>query len=220
MITLTRTGPLRDAQASPVTRWMTIETMQIAASFAADDAQRLLLAGIGDLSFKRRAGVKGPGARAWLEALGLATPERPNSWVRTDCGSLVARLGLTEYAVVGAPGSAALERVSQAAPTPGVYPVPRFDAELLLTGRHVHDLFKQTCAFDFEGLDRASQPLVMTSMVGVGVTVLAFTGAQGPYYGLWCDGTYGPYLWNTLNEVAGSFGGGAVGIEALGALAR
>jgi sarcosine oxidase subunit gamma len=37
----------------------------------------------------------------------------------------------------------------------GVYPVARYDAELLLAGRQVHDLLKQTCAFDFESLDPA-----------------------------------------------------------------
>ena len=90
----------------------------------------------------------------------------------------------------------------------------------VLAGRQVHDLLKQTCAFDFESLDPGNRPVVMTSMVGVGVTVLAFGSPQQRYYRLWCDGTYGPYLWNTLIEVAGSLGGGAVGFEALGPLAR
>jgi sarcosine oxidase subunit gamma len=189
------------------------------AAFGPEDAQRLQEAGIGDLSCKRRAGVKGPGAEAWLQTQGLPTPAQPNSWVRAECDSIVARLGLTEYAIVAGPGTSVCEQISRAVP-PRVYPVPRYDAELLLAGRQVHDLLKQTCAFDFESLDPATRPVVMTSMVGVGVTLLAFGGPQQRYYRLWCDGTYGPYLWNTLVEVAGSLGGGAVGFEALGLLAR
>jgi len=217
--TLTRTGPLRDAQQSPGVRWAPQAGMSSAAVFGTDDAQRLQEAGIADLSFKRRAGVKGPGAAAWLQTQGLPTPAQPNSWVRAECGSIVARLGLTEYAVVAGPESSVHEQIVRNVPA-GVYPVARYDAELLLAGRQVHDLLKQTCAFDFESLDPATRPVVMTSMVGVGVTVLAFGSPQQRYYRLWCDGTYGPYLWNTLVEVAGSLGGGAVGFEALGLMAR
>jgi sarcosine oxidase subunit gamma len=217
--TLTRTGPLRDAQQGLGVRWTALVDTQTAAAFAANDAHRLQEAGVGDLSCKRRAGVKGPGAEAWLQTQGLPTPAQPNSWVRAECDSIVARLGLTEYAIVAGPGTSVCEQISRAVP-PRVYPVPRYDAELLLAGRQVHDLLKQTCAFDFESLDPATRPVVMTSMVGVGVTVLAFGSPQQRYYRLWCDGTYGPYLWNTLVEVADSLDGGAVGSESLGLLAR
>lgn len=221
MNALPRTGPLRDAQGHPEMRWVSLESMHTPASFDDGDVLRLEQCGLADLSFKRRAGVKGPGARAWLEELGIATPARPNAWLRSDCGSLVARLGLTEFAVVGAPGSPALAHMNAAVLPPGVYPVPRFDADLLLAGRQVHELLKQTCAFDFEGLELATRPLVMTSMVGVAVTVLAIAGDSGPHYRIWCDGTYGAYLWRTLTQVAAEgLGGGAVGLESLGTLAH
>lgn len=221
MNALPRTGPLRDAQSHPEMRWVSLEGMHTPASFDGGDVLRLVQCGLADLSFKRRAGVKGPGARAWLEELAIPTPARPNTWLRSDCGSLVARLGLTEFVVVGAANGSALSRMAAAQPAPGVYPVPRFDADLLLAGRQVHELLKQTCAFDFEGLELATRPLVMTSMVGVAVTVLAFAGESGPHYRIWCDGTYGAYLWRTLTQVAAEgLGGGAVGLESLGALAH
>lgn len=222
MNALQRTGPLREAQLGHAKHWAELESMPVAAAFAdpETDARRLVLVGVGDTSHKRHAGAKGPGAQAWLGGLGITTPTQPNTWLRLDCGSLVARLGLSEYVVAGSPHGETVERVATTPPVAGVYPVPRFDAEIVLAGRHVHDLMKQACSFDFEGLDLSTRPLVMTSMVGVTVSVIASQSPSGPVYALWCDGTYGPYLWTTLVEIATSFGGGAVGLEALGPLAR
>lgn len=217
---LARTGALRDAQQGLATRWVTLDAMQVAAAFSAAEGARMTQAGIGELSFRRRTGLKGPGARAWLTALGIATPEHANHWIQLPCGSLVARLGDSEFVVVAADDPTVVHAIAAATPAAGVYPVPRFDADLLLAGQRVPELLAQTCAFDFGGLHAATQPLVMTSMVGVGVTVLALSGADGPRWRLWCDGTYGGYLWRTLTGIAGELGGGAVGLETLGALAR
>lgn len=54
------------------------------------------------------------------------------------------------------------------------------------------------------------RPVVITSMVGVGVTIIPEWRAARPLCRIWCDGTYGHYLWETLLEVATSLGGGAV----------
>lgn len=217
---LPRTGALRDAQDAHATRWSTHDLMQVAAALHTGEHARLQEAGIGDLGFRRRAGFKGPGARTWLEAQGVTTPARANQWLQMACGSLVARLGDSEFVVVGASDSSAVDRIATATLAHGVYPVPRFDVDLLLVGPRVPELLRQTCAVDFEAVDASTHSLVMTSMVGVGVTVLVLPGLDGPLYRLWCDGTYGAYLWRTLTAIAGEFGGGAVGLDALGALAR
>ena len=52
----------------------------------------------------------------------------------------------------------------------------------------------------------------MTMMVGVAVTVLTAGFGRTPCYRIWCDGTYGAYLWNTLLEIASELGGGAIGL--------
>jgi len=196
--------------------------MEVAAAFEGDgaEARRLAVVGVGDVSHRRRAGVKGPGARDWLAALGIEAPAQPNSYRLLDDATLLARLGLNEYVLAGPQASEAIARVTTQEAPAGVYPVPRFDAEIVLTGRAVHELLKQTCSFDFESLDLAARPLVMTSMVGVGVTVIALCVSPVPVYRVWCDGSYGGYLWTTLVEVATSLGGGAVGLDALGPLAR
>jgi sarcosine oxidase subunit gamma len=52
-------------------------------------------------------------------------------------------------------------------------------------------------------------------MAGVGVTVLSKKNGKFPSYRIWCDGTYGVYLWETLAEIATELGGGCIGVNAL-----
>ncbi|MHB1145761.1 MAG: methylglutamate dehydrogenase [Thiobacillus sp.] len=144
-----------------------------------------------------RAGVKGPGAAAWLAALDLPVPRAPNSWLPLP-GGLIARLGLTEFLVEG-PEAAKLA----APPTPGVYPVLRQDTALMLKGARLDDLLLETCSVDFRALDLAARPVVLTSMAGVGVTVIPGDEGGMPCCRIWCDGTYGEWFIDTLTGVAG-----------------
>ncbi|MDP1644364.1 MAG: methylglutamate dehydrogenase [Thiobacillus sp.] len=144
-----------------------------------------------------RAGVKGPGAAAWLTDLGLPVPQAPNSWLPLS-GGIIARLGLTEFLIEG-PESAKL-----AAPlVHGVYPVLRQDTALVLRGDRLNDLLLETCSVDFRALDPAVRPVVLTSMAGVSVTVIPCTENGVPYTRLWCDNTYGEWFFETLTGIAG-----------------
>jgi len=144
-----------------------------------------------------RAGVKGPGAAAWLAALDMPVPRAPNSWLPLP-GGLIARLGLAEFIVEG-PESAKL-----AAPLAhGVYPVLRQDTALMLKGARLNDLLLETCSVDFRALDLAARPVVLTSMAGVGVTVIPGEEGGMPCCRIWCDGTYGEWFFETLAGVAG-----------------
>lgn len=150
-----------------------------------------------NVSHTPRAGVKGPGAAAWLAALDLPVPHTPNSWLPLP-GGLIARLGLAEFVVEGA------EAAKLAAPlAPGVYPVLRQDTALVLKGAHLNDLLLETCSVDFSVLDRVARPVVLTSMAGVGVTVIPGEEDGMPCCRIWCDGTYGEWFFETLAGVAG-----------------
>jgi sarcosine oxidase, subunit gamma len=177
------------------------------------DSRRANVLGIADLSHQARAGVKGPGAADWLTGLGLVLPPQPNSWITSPDGGLIARLGLTEYFVEGdAPTVDALRRMKRAA---GVYPVLREDASFALCGHRINELLLQTCNVDFRTLDADSSKLAITAMAGVGITILVTRTADLPCYRLWCDGTYGLYLWETLAGIAQELGGGPIGLDAL-----
>ncbi len=150
-----------------------------------------------DVSPTPRTGVKGPGAAAWLTALGLPVPATPNSWLPLE-GGLIARLGLTEFLVEGP------ESTKLAAPLAhGVYPVLRQDTALVLKGERLNVLLLEICSVDFLALDHAARPVVLTSMAGVAVVAIPEPQGDLPALRLWCDSTWGAWFSETLAEVAG-----------------
>jgi sarcosine oxidase subunit gamma len=159
---------------------------------------------------ERRVGVKGPQTAEALKQLGLAVPARPNSWAplraqdRDDSWNVVGRLGFTEFFVEergDASGITALEELA-AAGVPGVYPVLREDTAIVLGGAAVHEVLAQVCNVNFGALEVSQRPVVMTLMVGVGVLVLPQLSLEdGAIYRIWCDPSFGPYLWETLEQI-------------------
>ena len=164
--------------------------------------------GVSDVSLDVRCGCKGPGTIAWLDSLEVPVPEKPNTWLPLGEGGRIARLGMTEFLIEG--DAAVVERLSAAPRAAGVYPVQHEDAALILGGARVNELLRQTCNVNFAALKLADRPVVLTSLVGVGVTVLPEQTAQGLIYRIWCDGSYGRYLFETLHDIAHELGGGTV----------
>lgn len=160
-----------------------------------------------DLSVQPRFGCKGPQAAAWLQSHGVPVPGQPNSACSTPGGGRVLRLGISEFLVEG---DANPVQTLQASPrVPGVYPVLRQDACFGLQGTRLNDLLLQTCNVNFLALDPQEAPVILTSMAGVSVIVQPAMEASMPSCRIWCDGTYGPYLWGTLLGIAVELGGGA-----------
>lgn len=171
--------------------------------------------GLADLSFLTRFGVKGPGAAAWLASQGVTVSDRPNSWVALPHGGLVARLGNTEFLVEDSLESQIATNLllTSRQPPEQVYPVLRQDLAIGLYGEAVKDLLLETCNINFQALNPAEHPVVLTTMVGVGVTVIPGQRSGIPYYRLWCDSTFGGYFWQTLSDIARELGGGIVGSD-------
>lgn len=153
---------------------------------------------------RRRFGVKGPRAAEVLKQLGLNVPARPNTWAplgaedRDDSPNVIGRLGNTEYFIEeqdDARGIAALEQRLPA--ESGIHPVLREDFSLVLGGARAPEVLAEVCNVDFTALPAADKPLVMTLMTGVAVLVLP----QQATYRIWCDPSFGSYLWETLAEV-------------------
>ena len=176
-----------------------------------------------DYCWRARFGCKGPQAEPWLAAQGLKVPAQPNSAALDADGVLVARLARTEFLVEAVEGGveaiAALARqLPRAAPPTGVYPVMRQDVVVGIEGAGCNTLLRQMCSVDFAELLEHSPgdggAVVLTSMVGVGVTAWPRPTPRGPGLTVWLDPSFGRYFCSTLLEV-GSGIGGAFGAAAL-----
>lgn len=193
--------------------WREINGMPSLVSIPGDDqiATRL---GIADLSFLTRFGVKGVAAATWLESHQIEVPDRANTWKPLAYGGMIARLGLTEFLVEDSLHSSFALRLAEACQTvpAKVYPVLRQDAAIVLCGTAIQDLLRQTCSVNFQALSLTEYPVILTLMVGVSVTIIPIAPDR---YRIWCDGTFGAYLWETLVTIAQELGGGVVGADRL-----
>ena len=147
-----------------------------------------------------RWGCKGPAAPQWLAEQGLPLPPEYNRYRELVTGGLVARLGVTEFLIEADAATLGLlhDAAMPAGRVHGLYPVLRQDAALQLEGPALHTLLRQVCSVDLQARENPPDAVFLTTMVGVGVTLLW----RGNALLLWADGTMGSYLWDTLAEVA------------------
>ncbi len=167
-----------------------------------------------DMSHLARMGLKGAAAADWLARAEFEVPEQANSWKALKGGggsswSLLARLGSTEFFLEDDVGSS---RVRQLAHELGdgedhVYPVLREDRAFVLGGPGAEDVLVQVCNVDFASLPLEPNPVVLTLMTGVAVVVIPQQEDGGRRYRIWCDPSFGPYLWHTLQTIVVESGG-------------
>lgn len=214
-----RTSALHNALLKLAPQWITVNHMQAALSIGTpvEERQKLQTIALADLSYFKRCGLKGPGAEAWLKSMGIAPPAAINQWAPVGKFGLIARLATSEFLLEDGRGQDYSDRVRAqlGRGVAGVTPVLRQDAEIALAGPLLNEVMLQTCSFNFTALDLSARPIVMTSMIGVSVLVIASTREGVPFYQIWCDATYAVYLWEQLREVAEQLGGGAVGLAAI-----
>lgn len=211
-----RTSPIHDQLLQLEGTWREINSMQVLFSLTNDVANAARL-GIADVSFLTRFGVKGAGAAAWLASQEIPIPDRPNTWCQVQQGGIVARLGMSEFLIEDSLDSQVASRLAACQLPVKVYPVLRQDAAIALCGTEINHLLRQTCSINFRALALAERPLVLTSMVGVTVTVIPNERDGKPFYRIWCDRTFGAYLWRTLLAISEELGGGAVGARLISA---
>ncbi len=192
-----RTSPLYDCQQSLNGSWQEINGMLSLVRVQTDSTPHLEIA---DLSFLTRFGVKGLGAASWLEGQGITVPDRPNTWNSLPQGGIIARLGLTEFLIEDSIHSQVANQLSKACDElpSKVYPVLRQDAAIAIRGSYIYELLAQTCSVNFRALALVERPIILTLMVGVSVIIM-----PGEQYRIWCDGTFGAYLWRTLGAIGG-----------------
>ncbi len=158
---------------------------------------------------ERRGGVKGARAAEALAGLGVAIPERPNSWAALDgegagAANVICRLGASEFFLEergDTPRIEALEALLRSGLT-GAWPVLREDFAFVLGGAAADQALAEVCNVNFAALPFEARPVVMTLMIGVAVLVLPQVSAEdGRCFRIWCDPSYGPYLWAELEAI-------------------
>lgn len=216
MNTALRLSPIYDRLQQVPGIWQSINEMPVLVT-APQEAESLKHLGIADLSFLRRFGVKGTGAATWLADQGIQVSDRPNSWQALSGGGIVARLGLNEFLIEDSVQSQFVSQLAIAAQSPPakVYPVLRQDFTIALTGKFVDELLRQTCNINFRALPLETQPVVLTSMIGISVIIIPGERDGLPFYRVWGDGTFGAYVWQTLLTIVEELGGGIVGAAQL-----
>jgi len=216
--------PILYALADKEPRWTDFNGMSVALGYESEqiELERQQIAGICDVSCLQRFGVKGPQAAQWLEQRNIAPPAGNNSWATSGSGegtSLVLCLGSSEFLIEqqlnntsnGLPDDRSLSQPIAA----GVYRVQRNDAAFILSGSRIQDLLSELCLLDLREQALAGDAVVMTQVAGVSATLLRQPSPGkhgGMVFRLWCDGSYGAYMWQTLTQLAGELGGGAVGL--------
>ncbi|MBW4691475.1 MAG: hypothetical protein KME27_06865 [Lyngbya sp. HA4199-MV5] len=209
-----RLSPMHDILQSLDGSWRDLYGMPTLMETSNDSAIATHL-GIADVSCLTRFGVKGANAADWLLSQGITTPDRPNTWnPLPDCG-IIARLGLTEFFIEDSLHSQLALRLMENCQQPParVYPILRQDAAIVLCGSEVNELLLQTCSVNVRALSLMERPVFLTSMIGVSVIILPGERNGQSFCRIWCDGTFGVYLWQTLSAIVAEIGGGVVGVE-------
>lgn len=170
-------------------------------------------------SSRVRVGCKGPGAEEWLAGQGIAVPRGANRFSLDSRGLLSARIATSEFLfeATEADATSALSasgRSLELAQIPsGVYPVLRQDFVIEIAGARALDLFAETCAVDLVPVERESTatsgPVILTSMIGIGTTIVCRTSGDGSSFTVWSDPSYSHYFWNQLLAIAVGLGGAA-----------
>ena len=213
-----RKTPVAYAQQALKPKMGELNGMEVALEFegaSVENARKQLL-GVTDVSCFQRFSVKGPQAAAWLAGKGMNTPAAINSWDEAAPGTMILRLGGSEFLLEDQHSGdtcALLAKGFKQAEVAGVYKVQRADAAFILSGSEALDLLSELCMLDLRDSALGANAVVMTQVAGISATLLRQTLNGQQVYRIWCDETYGPYLWDMLTEVAKELGGGAVGLS-------
>jgi sarcosine oxidase subunit gamma len=177
---------------------------------------------VADMSALPRMGLKGGGARAWLNERSARVPNAPNQALRQKDGSLVARLSVEEFWLLGrltedSALSASLQDRWSIDSTKRVYALPRADSHccLALTGHHASATLAKVCAVDLRTHKFADLEIAQTSLAEVNAVVLRADLATTPCFFVLCDASETEYLWDVMLDAMTEFGGVPVGIAAL-----
>lgn len=182
--------------------------------------------GLADLSPLARIGFKGKDAVTWLRSQGIELGDDNNrAWTQYDDG-VALRLADNEVLILGCLGTndelcARLERGWSLDTTLCCYLVPRSEsyAWLVVSGEYASCMFAKLCSVDLRVQRFANGSIAQTSVARLATIVIRHDLGNVPAFYLLFDSASADYLWGCLTDAMSEFGGRAVGLTALRALA-
>jgi sarcosine oxidase subunit gamma len=197
-------------------QWTEIQGMPAALHFgdAVREAVQAKELGLCDLSAHLRIGIKGRGGESWLGRHGITAPGRLYEYCELSTGDgLIVRTGVSELFVEDGYEGEVVSRL-WADPDSTLVDTFRFhrqDAAIWLSGERAWEVLAESCGYNFREPDA---DLVFSRVAGVSCCILRQDDGGMPLFRIWCDGSFGMYLWEQLHEIVREHGGSAVGILA------
>lgn len=188
------------------------------ALLAGPDVGRLRLL---ELSNFARLGVKGPHARALLDAAGIDCPAEPNHVTLGAPGLFVAALSRSEFLLSAASGASSpkISSVREAwARSPEESYLVEHGESLYcfgLAGATRQDLYARLCSIDFGSPASGPGRVLQTKLARLNTTILRCDGEGATYDLIFGDVSLATFMWRTLFETVQRFGGEAAGIRPL-----
>jgi len=157
-----------------------------------------------------RFGVRGRGSADYLRGLGLSLPEKINMTSADQDGRWVARLGTTEYWVLGATVDADYLDVMRGLrdPDAGCYPVPCDEGRAWFVVRHPakSPMMAKVCGVDLRPAAFPLGSLAQTSIARMNAVVIHHTLFKQEVFSIFCDVAAADYLWGALEDALDEFG--------------
>lgn len=160
-----------------------------------------------DRTLAARAGVKGPGARAFLDDRGFDPLPSPNRAIRTSSGAVVAMLGESEALILDPAGKTTLWGFETgAALAPGAYPVPRGEGTFWITvaGEGTSAMFATVCGVDLRPKAFADLQIAQTVVARSSAIIIRDDDLGPEGYHVLGDISLGSYLVRQLLAAAGT----------------
>jgi len=211
-----RRSPAHETQAALEPQWGDRFGMTVPLCFTTpeDELEQLSKLGLADLSALPRFGCKGREAAEWMTARDLPVPPSIYGWQRLEDGELLLRVDDREYMLENGPGGGRAEILATelGSGADGVYRVQRQDASFMIAGRRATEVLAQTCSVN---IAETGDDFFKTRVALTSCSVKREDLGSVPAHRLWCDPSYGEYLFAALLEIVRELGGGPVGWETI-----